>query len=93
MPQLAYREGCSGNLQVTDQMVPVRGGKQQPAVREAAEASTRGTGWAVLQDDLVGAVGTGTRLKDWDKTVESEDDNDREVEGDGATSSGEEPDW
>ena len=31
-----------------------------------AATANAGSGWAVLQDSLVGVKGTGTRLKDWD---------------------------
>ncbi|BDA49751.1 probable RRP15-like protein at C-terminar half [Coccomyxa sp. Obi] len=90
---LAELQGQATKPQVTEQLVPVRASKQQPAVREPVEASSKGTGWAVLQDDLVGVAGTGTRLKDWDKAIDSEEDEDRAAEGEGATSSDEEPDW
>lgn len=78
---------------MTEQLVPVRATHQKPAVREPVEVSTKGTGWAVLQDDLVGVAGTGTRLKDWDKAIDSEEDDDIAAQREGATSSDEDPDW
>lgn len=82
-----------GMLQVSEQLVPVRATKQLLPIREPVETSTKGTGWAVLQDDLVGVAGIGTRLKDWDKAIDSEQDDDIAAEREGATSSDEEPDW
>ncbi len=45
----------------------------------AGEGGQTNSGWAVLQDGLVGAKGSGTRLKDWDQMADSSE----EGEGDG----------
>jgi len=62
-----------------------------PAAREAVAGASTGSGWAVLQDGLVGAAGTGTRLKDWDKAVDSDEDEDMAAQQ--QESSDDEPDW
>ncbi|CAL8464372.1 g3907 [Coccomyxa elongata] len=90
---LAELQGQATKPQVSEQLVPDRATKQLLPIREPVETSTEGTGWAVLQDDLVGVAGTGTRLKDWDKAIDSEQDDDIAAEREGATSSDEEPDW
>ena len=82
-----------GGLQVSEKLVPVRATGLVPAAREPVEVAGTGSGWAVLQDDIVGVAGTGTKLKDWDKVVESEDDDDMAGEREGVSSSGEEAEW
>lgn len=87
---LTTEGGC---LQVSEKLVPVRATGLVPAAREPVEVAGTGSGWAVLQDDLVGVAGTGTKLKDWDKVLESEDNDDMAGEREGVSSSDEEPEW
>ena len=71
--------------------------KAAPASTPSAPAQGGGSsGWAVLQQDgLVGAFGTGTRLKDWDKLAESEDEDVRAAAGhaQGSDSSESDGEW
>ena len=59
--------------------------KPHAAQREAGSAAAEGgqsnSGWAVLQDGLVGAKGTGTRLKDWDQMADSSEEGDADGMG------------
>lgn len=84
---------CMIPVQVSEKLVPVKASQSGPAAREPVEAANTGSGWAVLQDELVGVAGTGTKLKDWDKAIESEEDDGVAGEREGVSSSDEEPEW
>ncbi|EIE18722.1 hypothetical protein COCSUDRAFT_60030 [Coccomyxa subellipsoidea C-169] len=90
---LAELQGQATKSQVSEKLVPVKASQSGPAAREPVEAANTGSGWAVLQDELVGVAGTGTKLKDWDKAMESEEDDDVAGKREGVSSSDEEPEW
>ena len=63
-------------MQAGEQLLPSRPAAAATEGPSSAAAAA-GSGWAVLQGDgIVGAKGTGTRLKDWDQMADSSGEED-----------------
>ena len=59
-------------VQAGEQLLPSQPGA---AAQGRSSKEPAGSGWAVLQGEgIVGAKGTGTRLKDWDQVEDSSEE-------------------